>query len=150
MAPEPDWADGEYASYRLLIGLWAGENSVKTLKLQVLLAVNAILVSALCISGGLTRGNWPLAMAGAGLSLAWVVSLGRTALFQEVWGLKIREIADRYPGDARYRPLDLSGYLEKVPFFVRMTGGIPSKYYLIGAPVLSCLAWCVALLYLLA
>jgi hypothetical protein len=147
---EPDRAGEEYASYRFLVGLWAGENPVKTLKLQALLAVNAILVSALCISGGFARENWPLAAAGAVLSLAWIFSLGRTILFQEVWEEKIREIAARHPGDARFHIHDPSAYLEEVPSFIRAAGWIPSKYYLVGAPVLSCLAWCVALLFLLA
>lgn len=149
MGQDPDRADGDYDSYRLLVDLWAGENPVKTLKLQVLLAVNAILVSATVISGGFTGGNWPLALAGAGFSLLWAFSLGRTILFQELWRLKIGEIAGRHPEDARFQLLDEKKGLEKAPRVLRALGSVPSRYYLLGAPILLCLCWLGALVYLI-
>jgi hypothetical protein len=148
MVPDADRADQDHESYRLLVELWARENPVKTLKLQVLLAVNAILVSALCISGGVVRENWPLALAGAGFSLLWAFSMARTVLFQEAWRWKTREIADRYPGDARFQVLDGQKALEKAPRLLRALGSVPSSYYLLGTPIILCLCWLGALVYL--
>jgi hypothetical protein len=150
MGPDADRGEKDYASYRLLVDLWARENPIKTAKLLVLLATNALLIAAVSAAGGLVPQNWPLCLAGAAFSLVWALSLGRTALFQEQWRLKIREISARYPEDARFQVLEAAGEREEAPLILRMMGGVPSVYYLLGAPVLLCLAWCGTLLYLLA
>jgi hypothetical protein len=145
MVPDGDHAEQDYASYRLLVGLWAGENSVKTGKLLVLLFTNALLVSAITIAGGFVRKNWPLCLAGAAFSLVWILSLGRTVLFQEAWRLKIRDLAARYPGEERFQALETAGVRGRAPPSVRVLGAIPSGYYLLGVPVLLLLAWAIAL-----
>jgi hypothetical protein len=141
--------DQDYESYRLLIDLWAGENPIKTAKLLVLLATNTILVAAVAIAGGFVPKNWPLCLTGAAFSLVWVLSLGRTMLFQELWRLKISGIARRYPEDPRFQVLETAGERRKVPHVLRLTGAVPSVYYLVGVPILLFLAWCAAVLYLL-
>ena len=145
MVSDADMAERDYASYRLLVDLWAGENPIKTAKFLVLLATNALMIAAVSVSGGLVPKNWPLCLAGASFSLVWILSLGRTVLFQEGWRLKIREIAARYPGDARFQVLETGGEREKAPFVMRAMGAVPSKYYLLGAPVILTLCWLGAL-----
>lgn len=149
MGSDADRVERDYASYRLLVDLWARENPIKTAKLLVLLATNALLIAAGSIAGGLLPKNWPLFLAGAAFSLVWALSLGRTALFQEGWRLKIREIAARYPEDARFQVLEAAREREKAPLLLRAMGSVPSVYYLLGAPILLCLAWCATLLSVL-
>ncbi|HTY53153.1 MAG TPA: hypothetical protein VMB35_08155 [Methanomicrobiales archaeon] len=145
---EQGGADRDYESYRILVGLWAGENPVKTGKLLVLFLAQAILAAALVLAGGFTRGNWPVCLAGAALSLAWILSLGRTTLFQARWRQKIRELARRYPGDPRFQVLEPPAGRVDAPLIVRAAGSVPSAYYLVGAPVVSFLCWVVALVVL--
>jgi hypothetical protein len=139
----------EYDSYLLLVGLWAGENPLKTAKFLALLGVNALLVTGLSLAGGLIPENWPLCLAGAGFSLLLVLSLGRTVLFQEAWRMKIRGLAARNPGDERFQVLETAGERERAPVLVRMLGSVPSGYYLLGAPVLLFLCWATALVLIL-
>ena len=47
----------DYQTYKILLDLWSKENPIKTTKLQVLLAVNALLVSAVNISGGIAANK---------------------------------------------------------------------------------------------
>jgi hypothetical protein len=148
MGPDADRTEEDYASYRLLVDLWAGENPIKTAKLLVLLFTNALLVAALSVSGGLLPKNWPLCLAGAAFSLVWALSLGRTSLFQEGWRLKIRKIAARYPEDARFQVLEAAGEREGAPFLLRVTGAVPSAYYLMGTPILLFFFWLGALVIL--
>jgi len=145
MEPDAGSVERDYASYRLLVGLWAGENPVKTAKFLVLLATNALIIAAMSVSGGLVPGNWPLCLAGAAFSLVWTFSLGRTALFQEGWRRKIREIAARYPADARFQVLEAGGERERAPLLMRVLGAVPSAYYLLGAPIVLLICWLVAL-----
>ena len=149
MGTDADRAERDYASYRLLVDLWARENPIKTAKLLGLLATNALLIAAVSVAGGFVMKNWPLCLAGAAFSLIWALSLGRTALFQEGWRLKIREIAERYPSDERFQVLEAAGEREKTPLILRVTGAIPSVYYLVGTPIFLCLAWCGMLLSVL-
>ncbi len=149
MGPDADRVEQDYTSYRLLIDLWARENPIKTAKLLVLLATNALLIAAGSVAGGLVPKNWPLCLAGAAFSLIWALSLGRTSLFQEGWRLKIRELAARYPEDARFQVLEAAGERGKAPLLIRVMGAVPSVYYLVGAPILLCLAWCATLLSIL-
>jgi hypothetical protein len=149
MVSDADRVEKDYASYRLLVDLWARENSIKTAKLLVLLATNALLIAAVTLAGGFVPKNWPICLAGAAFSLVWILSLGRTALFQERWRLKIRETAARYPEDTRFQVLEAAGEREKAPLIIRVMGAVPSAYYLLGTPVLLCLAWCGMLLSVL-
>ena len=149
MGSDADRVERDYASYRLLVDLWARENPIKTAKLLVLLATNALLIAAMSVAGGLLPKNWPLCLAGAAFSLVWAFSLGRTSLFQEGWRLKIREIAARYPEDARFQVLEAAVERARAPLLIRVMGAVPSAYYLLGAPVLLSLAWCGMLLSVL-
>lgn len=145
MGSDAERVERDYASYRLLVDLWARENPIKTAKLLVLLATNALLISAVVIAGGLVPKNWPLCLAGASFSLVWALSLGRTVLFQEGWRLKIRKIAARYPEDTRFQVLETAGEREKAPLVMKVMGAVPSVYYLLGAPVIIFLCWLGAL-----
>src|SRR5882672_6976045 len=68
----------DYETYKSLLDLWAKENPIKTTKLQVLLAVNALLVSTVNISGGLHPEQWYVYLAGATFSFIWMFSIAGT------------------------------------------------------------------------
>ena len=96
----------DYEAYRTYVNLWAGENPVKTSKFQVLLIVNALLVCALQVSGGFSRAAWPVFLAGGVFSFIWVLSIGRTSIFQKAWQLKAKKIAAAYEDDPRFQVFD--------------------------------------------
>lgn len=131
----------DYQLYQSLVGLWSNENPIKTTKLQVLLAVNALLVSAVNLSGGIDARRWYVYAAGAIFSLIWTFSIGRTALFQDVWEIKIRELRRRYPHDARFSLLETREQRRQAPLTLRVFGAIPSRWYLLWSPFAFALAW---------
>jgi len=134
-------ADWDYDIYKQLVELWAKENPIKTNKLQVLLVVNSLLLAAVNITGGFKPQNWPIYLGGAIFSLVWVLSIGRTSLFQEIWQTKINELARKYSDDERFQIFKHTIELRKSPLLLRIVGGVPSKYYLIGAPFVFCIIW---------
>jgi len=134
-------ADRDYDIYKQLVELWAKENPIKTNKLQVLLVVNSLLLAAVNITGGFKPQNWPIYLGGAIFSLVWVLSIGRTSLFQEIWQTKINELARKYSDDERFQIFKHTIELRKSPLLLRIVGGVPSKYYLIGAPFVFCIIW---------
>jgi len=131
----------DYEIYKQLVDLWAKENPIKTSKLQVLLLANSILVTAVNVSGGFVAKNWPIYVGGFIFSLIWVLSIGRTSLFQEIWQLKINDLAKRYPRDNRFQTLRNEEFMKKTSKLLRCVGFVPSKYYIIGAPIAFCLIW---------
>jgi hypothetical protein len=139
----------DYQAYQTYVQLWKDENPIKTNKLQVLLIVNGLLVSALQVAGGFSAENWFLFLAGAVFSFIWVLSIGRTSLFQKIWQFKAREISDRYPEDQRFSILNTAEAMKEAPTWLRILGCVSSKYYLLGAPVLFSLSWVAALIYVL-
>ncbi|GIX27453.1 hypothetical protein [Pelomicrobium sp. G1] len=140
---ERDWQ-----SYRLLMDLWARENVIKTQKLQVLLLANALLAIGVELAFATDAQSWPIFiyLAGFVVSLVWVFSIGRTVLFQDVWGAKLDDLAARYPGDARFHLHEGGAALARAKLIHRVAGAVPSKYYLIGAPALFTLFWLYVLL----
>ena len=139
----------DFETYKLLLDKWAAENPIKTNKLQVLLAANAILVSATGVGGGLTADKWYLYLAGVIFCLVWTFSIGRTALFQSIWKEKIEEMRVKYPDDPRFSILDTARYKRAARRQLRVLGGISSKWYLMYAPFVFALAWLAVLVYTL-
>jgi hypothetical protein len=144
-----DEIEKDYEIYRRLLDLWVRENPIKTNKLQVLLVVNGLLLSAVNMSGGFVAKNWPIYLGGALFSLVWVLSIGRTSLFQKIWQVKIKNLAEKYKTDHRFQVLDYSETINKTPKFLRILGGVSSKYYLVGAPFVFCLCWVCIFIYFL-
>jgi len=142
----PAQVERDYECYKLLLNLWQSENPIKTNKLQVLLAVNALLVSAVQLSGGFSADNWFIYLAGAVFSFIWTFSIGRTSLFQDVWQAKLRALQDRYPDDPRFAILQTDAAMKRVRWWVRAFGGIPSRWYLLFSPFVFALAWLAILL----
>ncbi len=130
--------------YRQLLHLWQTENPIKTIKLQFLLASNALLLGFMQLSGGLIVANRPLMLGGFALCLLWTLSIGRTALFQKAWKIRLDEISRRYPDDEYFQLLDQRHALAQATVWLRLLGGISAKYYLLGAPVGMALAWLLA------
>lgn len=139
-----------YIAYKAYVDLWAAENPIKTNKLQVLLVVNGLLVSALQLGGGFKVANWPIFLAGSLLSAIWILSIGRTSLFQKAWQIKALELARKYPKDPRFQLLDTDAAELAAPCWLRFLGAVPSKYYLLGAPVFFSLVWAAGLIYIIA
>ncbi|MBI4628882.1 MAG: hypothetical protein HY729_09240 [Candidatus Rokubacteria bacterium] len=134
-------AERDYQAYQNLLDLWARENPIKTTKLQMLLAVNALLVSALNVSGGIAPGKWSLYLAGALFSVIWTFSIGRTALFQDVWQIKIAALRTRHPDDPRFSILETDEARRRARPLLRRFGAISSKWYLLFSPLAFALAW---------
>lgn len=125
-------------SYNTLLKLWQAENPIKTIKLQFLLATNAGLFGFL----SLAEDNTSLLSASAvALNVIWVLSIGRTSLFQKAWKNKLDEIALRHANDARFQILDIRAAEKHAPAWLRKIGSVSSKYYLLGTPVGLVLVW---------
>jgi hypothetical protein len=146
----PTHTDPDYEAYRVLLELWSRENSIKTTKLQMLLAVNALLVSAASYTSAVAAPRWYLYLAGAAFSLIWTFSIGRTALFQDVWQIKLAEIRRRHPADVRFAILDTGDARRRARPLVRMFGALPSRWYLLFSPLLFAVVWLIALVVALA
>ena len=131
----------DYECYKLLLNLWQSENPIKTNKLQVLLAVNALLVSAVQLSGGFTKDNWFIYLSGAVFSFIWTFSIGRTSLFQDVWQVKLRALQDKYPNDPRFAVLQTDAAMKRVRWWIRTFGAVPSRWYLLFSPFVFAIAW---------
>jgi hypothetical protein len=148
MGESPDRQKGEskaeqqdFDTYKMLVDLWSKENPIKTAKLQVLLAVNAILVSALNFSGGLKPQNWHIYIAGGIFNLVWTFSIGRTCLFQDVWQMKAEKYRERFPNDPRFSLLETSAEQKAARPTMRRFGCVPSRFYLLYTPFAFTLIW---------
>lgn len=130
--------------YLRLLELWQAENPIKTIKLQFLLASNALMLAAVQLNGGLVTANRPLMLGGFVLCLVWTLSIGRTSLFQKAWKTRLDDIARRHPDDPRFQLLDQREGLRRAPGWLRALGGVSSKYYLLGAPAGFAVAWLLA------
>lgn len=145
-AHSPEEVEREYQTYQALLDLWSKENPIKTTKLQVLLAVNALLVSAVALSGGMTASKWYVYLAGALFCFIWMLSIGRTALFQDVWQIKIRELQSRHPNDPRFSVLETAPHQKQARRIVQVFGAVPSTWYLLFSPLLFGLVWLAVLI----
>jgi hypothetical protein len=132
-------------TYNTLLMLWQAENPIKTIKLQFLLASNAGLLGFAALAGEDTD---LLAAGAVVLNVIWTLSIGRTSLFQKAWKNKLNEIALHHPNDARFQILDLTATEARAPTWLRMIGGVSSRYYLLGAPIGLALAWLIIALRL--
>lgn len=136
----------DYETYRCLLELWSRENPIKTTKLQVLLAVNALLVSAVNIAGGITASRWYVFATGALFSAIWMFSIGRTSLFQDIWQVKLMDLRSRHPNDLRFSILDTEQARRRTRPMLQLFGGISSKWYLLFSPLALALAWLIVLI----
>ncbi len=124
--------------YNTLLQLWQAENPIKTIKLQFLLASNAGLLGFLSLQNdNLTL----LATGGFVLNIVWLLSIGRTSLFQKAWKNKLDDIAQQYPDDARFQVLNITFAEKRAPVWLRVIGGVSSRYYLLGTPAGLAVAW---------
>ncbi len=144
-----DQSEKDYIAYKAYVDLWAAENQIKTNKLQVLLLVNGLLVAALEVAGGFNIADWPLFAAGSVFCAIWVMSIGRTSLFQKVWLAKATELSNAHAEDQRFQLLDTDAAKLRAPRWLRFLGAAPSRFYLLGAPVVFSLAWSGGLVYII-
>jgi hypothetical protein len=140
-----DESDHDYETYKLLLHLWQSENPIKTIKLQFLLAVNALLISAVAVSGRFGRDLWYVYAAGMIFNLIWTFSIGRTSLFQDAWRARLLALQERYPDDSRFSVLDSGRYRRQARWLSRTLGAIPSRWYLLLAPLAFAAVWLVVL-----
>lgn len=138
----------DFETYKILLDLWSKENPIKTTKLQVLLVVNGLLVSAINVSGeGFTADQWFMYLAGVIFNMIWTFSIGRTALFQEAWQAKLRKLRDRYPADPRFSILETKEDRAQASWILRTFGGISSRWYLLFSPFLFAVIWLVVFIF---
>ncbi|MCK5627870.1 hypothetical protein KAI12_00245 [Candidatus Bathyarchaeota archaeon] len=119
--------------YKIVFDLWKSENSIKTSKLQVLLATNAILVSAFFLT---EQSIW-IALVGFIFSFVWILSIGRTIGYQQHWKSMLEDIRKKDPNNQLFQ---IHSAKAKVPIW----GRVPSKYYLLGTPIATTIAWLIA------
>ncbi len=124
--------------YKLLLELWMSENPVKTSKLEVLLATNSILVSAFFLAN---HTVW-IALVGFFFSAIWVLSIGRTWSFQQHWRSQMEDLRKEYSGNTMFQ-------IHSAEIKPSIWGRVPSKYYLLGAPITLSVAWLIVVLYVL-
>lgn len=146
MTDQASQIEQDYQNYKVLLDLWSKENPIKTTKLQMLLAVNGLLASAVNISGGVSGSKWYIYLAAAVFCLIWMFSIGRTVLFQDIWQRKLQELQTRHPNDSRFSILQTKPYQERVSLVARAFGAVPSKWYLLFSPLLFALVWLTVLL----
>jgi hypothetical protein len=135
----------DYETYKRLLELWSRENPIKTTKLQVLLAVNALLVSAVSVAGGIAANRWYVFATGALFSAIWMFSIGRTSPFQDVWQVKLADLRRRHPNDLRFSILEIEQARQRIRPMLRMFGALSSKWYLLFAPLGLALTWLIVL-----
>lgn len=124
--------------YKLLFDLWMSENPVKTSKLEMLMVTNSILVSAFFLAG---QPSW-LALVGFLFSLVWVLSIGRTVSFQQHWRSQMENLKAKYADNTMFQ-------IHSLQISPPVWGRVPSKYYLLGTPIVTAIAWLAVLLYIL-
>jgi len=137
--------ESDYDRYKTLLELWSKENPIKTTKLQVLLAVNALLASVSALGDGFTSDKSFVYAAGFVFSLVWTFSIGRTSLFQEAWNRKLNKLAAAYPDDPSFHIHDTRRECKESPLLLQRLGGIPSKWYLLFVPPAFAFTWLVVL-----
>jgi len=130
--------EGDLQTYNTLLRLWQAENPIKTIKLQFLLATNAGLLGFLSLQNDSTT---LLAAGGFVLNIIWLLSIGRTSLFQKAWKNRLDDIAQQYRDDARFQILDITSAEKCAPAWLRIIGGVSSRYYLLGTPAGLALVW---------
>ncbi|MFZ3059965.1 MAG: hypothetical protein WA102_09550 [Candidatus Methanoperedens sp.] len=121
--------------YKLILDLWKSENSIKTSKLQVLLATNSILVSAFFLTG---RSIW-IAFVGFIFSIVWILSIGRTISYQQHWHSLLEDIRKKYSSNIIFQ-------IHSAEIKPSVWGRISSKYYLLGTPIATATGWLVVFL----
>ncbi|SRR6266567_6787682 len=119
----------DYETYKSLLDLWAKENPIQDHEAAG--SPRALLVSA----GGIHPEQWYVYLAGAVFSFIWMFSIGRTALFQDVWQIKIAEVQRRHPDDPRFAILDTAAAQQRARPLLRALGAISSKGYLLFSPL---------------
>jgi hypothetical protein len=107
----------------------------------MLLAVNAVLVAAIAVSGGVTRDKWLVYLAGAVFGVIWTLSIGRTCLFQDIWQIKLAEIRGRHLDDPRFAVLETAQTKEQARGMTGLLGRVPSKRYLLLSPLGFTVVW---------
>ena len=141
----PDIREQEYELFKQWLHMWQQENPIKTIKLQFLLLTNALLFVGVQLNGGWHAENAPLYFVGVVVCLVWTFSIGRTMLFQKRWQARLRQLAGAHADDPRFQVLASKVVDSATPRALRLLGGLSSKYYLLGTPLLFLFWWLAAL-----
>ena len=144
-----DMLEQDLQAYSQLLDLWKSENPIKTTKLQLLLVVNAALVTVVQHNGGVVQKNIPIFFCGAVLCLAWTLSIGRTDLYQSLWKIKMNQLADKHPDDSRFQVVVTKDVYSSAPRWLRAIGFSSSKVFLPAVPIVFTLVWVVIGLFAL-
>ena len=123
--------------YKLLLKLWMSENPIKTNKLQVLMMTNSILVSSFI----LVSNNLWIAVAGFIFSSVWILSIGRTVIYQKHWQSQMEILRKEHADNTIFQ----IHHVNIGP--TSWWGTISSKHYLVGTPIVTSIAWLTVILY---
>ena len=124
--------------YKLLFKLWMSENPIKTNKLQVLMVTNSILVSSFF----LVSNNFWIAVVGFIFSLVWILSIGRTVSYQHHWHSQMEKLRQEHNDNTLFQ-------IHSVEITPIVWGRVSSKYYLVGTPIATAIAWLAVMLHVL-
>jgi len=124
--------------YKMLLDLWKTEDLNKTNQLQMLMATNSLLVLAFFLTG---QSSW-IALVGFLFSFVWILSLGHTVYLQTHWRAEMEVLRERCAGNALFQ-------IQSAELKPSVWGKVPSRYYLLGTPIVATVSWLVVLLYTL-
>jgi hypothetical protein len=74
-----------------------------------------------------------------------MLSIGRTALFQDVWQIKLGDLRHRYPDDPRFSILESADAQRRARPMIRTFGAVSSRWYLLLSPLAFAVAWLLTL-----
>jgi hypothetical protein len=103
-------------------------------------------VSAVNLSGGIAATRWYVYLTGALFSAIWMLSIGRTSLFQDIWQVKMADLRSRHRDDLRFSILETEQARRRTRPLLKLFGGVSSKWYLLLAPPALALAWFIVLI----
>jgi len=124
--------------YRLFLNLWKSENPIKTIKFQMLMVTNALLVVGFFST---ERSFW-IPLVGFAFSFIWTLSIGRTVGYQHHWHSQLEDIRRTHPRNAIFQ-------IHSARVSPPVWGRVSSKYYLLGTPALATISWLGVVLYII-
>ena len=127
---------------KLFVGLWAGENSIKTNKLSHFFVVQSILVAVLAL-GTNTGLHWIASVLGIVASCVSYFSIGRTIAFQKIWKGRIDGLLEGEPELQTFHVFPGVADRDKIPLY----GKVPSVIIVLSPPLLALILWIIALTY---
>jgi len=120
--------------YKLLLDLWARENSVKTSQIAALGVITSILLAAFSYFPSSEILGKIIPVIGIFVAILWFFSIGNTVSHQKEWAKQIYEIENNYPDVAKIFSQQKA---EKKAFY----GRAKASWVILGLPILAMFFW---------